>query len=129
MTIRSETEEISRKEREAVDLFRTFVAEHQEELMPVARWGDGDCGYLWNILREALLPSSSSRPKAYTKAKIGAKLRTQVFERDAYRCVYCGSWTDLCADHIHPEAKGGSTTLDNLQTLCRRCNSKKGDRA
>ena len=30
-------------------------------------------------------------------------------------------------DHIKPIAKGGKTTYDNLQTLCRRCNKEKGD--
>ena len=35
-------------------------------------------------------------------------------------------WVDLCADHIVPESKGGITALENLQTRCRSCNSKKG---
>ncbi|MVT28523.1 HNH endonuclease [Acidovorax citrulli] len=46
-----------------------------------------------------------------------------------YRCVSCGGFKDLTCDHIHPESKGGPTTLDNLQTMCRPCNSKKGVRA
>lgn len=54
-------------------------------------------------------------------------LRKQVFERDAYRCQLCDSWEDLAIDHIHPESKGGPTSLENLQTLCRSCNSRKGD--
>ncbi|MBO5777220.1 MAG: HNH endonuclease [Clostridia bacterium] len=29
-------------------------------------------------------------------------------------------------DHIKPIAKGGKTTIDNLQTLCHDCNVKKG---
>lgn len=32
------------------------------------------------------------------------------------------------ADHIKPESWGGETSLDNLQTLCRSCNSKKNNR-
>jgi hypothetical protein len=32
----------------------------------------------------------------------------------------------LSADHVIPESKGGPTTLENLQTLCMRCNLKKG---
>jgi 5-methylcytosine-specific restriction endonuclease McrA len=51
-----------------------------------------------------------------------------VFERDDFRCLKCGSRRNLNADHIHPESKGGPTTLENLQTLCRGCNSRKGAR-
>jgi 5-methylcytosine-specific restriction endonuclease McrA len=60
------------------------------------------------------------------KASIPNSLRTAVFERDAYRCKHCDSHIDLTADHIVPESKGGETTLENLQTLCRSCNCKKG---
>lgn len=60
------------------------------------------------------------------KDVITQSLRTQVFERDEYRCINCGSHKKLCADHIHPESKGGATTLENLQTLCQSCNSSKG---
>lgn len=71
-------------------------------------------------------PLGSSRTK---KKKISATLRTKVFERDKYRCVHCGTHKNLCVDHIHPESLGGPTEFDNLQTLCRSCNSKKGTRA
>lgn len=53
-------------------------------------------------------------------------LRTKVFERDAYRCVHCATHLSLTVDHIKPESKGGTLAFDNLQTLCRPCNSSKG---
>lgn len=62
------------------------------------------------------------------KAEIPAELRRQVFERDAYRCVTCGGWKTLTCDHIVPESAGGPTTLENLQTMCQSCNSRKGAR-
>ena len=65
---------------------------------------------------------------AYSKKKINADLRRQVFERDAYRCQHCGGWENLCADHVIPESRGGPATFENLQTLCRSCNSIKGAR-
>lgn len=62
------------------------------------------------------------------KHVISNKLRKQVYERDAYRCKYCETWLDLSVDHIIPITRGGETTLDNLQTLCMRCNITKGNR-
>lgn len=35
---------------------------------------------------------------------------------------------DMQADHITPWSKGGRTTDDNLQMLCRKCNSSKSDK-
>ena len=62
------------------------------------------------------------------KTPIPTKLRCDVFKRDGYKCVDCGSEHDLAADHIHPECRGGEATFENLQTLCRPCNSRKGTR-
>lgn len=55
-------------------------------------------------------------------------LRDQVLERDEFRCCQCGTTEDLTLDHIHPLSKCGSNELDNLQTLCRSCNSRNGAR-
>jgi hypothetical protein len=57
---------------------------------------------------------------------IPESLRNEVFERDGYRCVLCGSTESLQLDHVIPFSKGGKTDKDNLQTLCRVCNLKKG---
>jgi hypothetical protein len=81
---------------------------------------------LWEIWKEIPKPEPVRNP--YVKAVIPRKLATRVFERDGYRCVHCGDWHDLCADHMVPESHGGQATLDNLQTLCRSCNSRKGAR-
>lgn len=66
--------------------------------------------------------------KEKKKKRIPYRLRKEVYERDAYRCVSCGSWHDLSIDHIIPESKGGETVSENLQTMCRFCNSRKGNR-
>jgi hypothetical protein len=33
----------------------------------------------------------------------------------------------MTKDHIVPKSKGGSNGLDNMQTMCTKCNSKKAD--
>lgn len=54
--------------------------------------------------------------------------RENIFKRDEYTCVYCGSHKNLTIDHIHPRSKGGGNNWDNLITSCFSCNAKKGDR-
>ena len=63
-----------------------------------------------------------------SKTTIPASLRWQVWERDHFRCLHCGSRRYLAIDHIIPESAGGKTEESNLQTLCSSCNSSKGNR-
>lgn len=53
-------------------------------------------------------------------------VRQMIFKRDGYKCKKCKSTENLSVDHIKPVLQGGLDTIDNLQTLCRSCNSKKG---
>lgn len=62
------------------------------------------------------------------RGKVSNKIRFEVYRRDGNKCRKCGSRVNLEVDHIKPIAKGGKTYLDNLQTLCHRCNVEKGDK-
>jgi hypothetical protein len=57
---------------------------------------------------------------------IAASVRREVFARDKYRCVYCGSDQYLQVDHYQPVFAGGSNDILNLKTACRSCNARKG---
>lgn len=64
---------------------------------------------------------------------INLRLRFLVMPRDNFKCCLCGASPAkdpsvvLHVDHIKPWSKGGVTEINNLQTLCSRCNQGKSD--
>lgn len=64
---------------------------------------------------------------------INYRTRFKVMQRDDFKCQICGASPAMQAgvllhvDHIVPVAKGGQATMDNLQTLCQKCNLGKSD--
>ena len=58
------------------------------------------------------------------------RMKRTAYERQKGVCPYCGQHFELSemhADHIRPWSKGGTTTAENCQMLCRDCNLKKSD--
>lgn len=81
-------------------------------------------------------PAAAPRPSQSIKrtgSKINWRLRAQVLIRDNCICQMCGASpaknpnVELHADHIKPWSKGGETVLENLRTLCLKCNVGKSD--
>lgn len=74
-----------------------------------------------------LRPQSRARTRA-----INEKTRLLVLKRDNYKCQRCGRSPAthreiyLHVDHKKPFSKGGSNNIENLQTLCNKCNLGKG---
>lgn len=44
------------------------------------------------------------------------------------RCLACNSKENLSRDHVVPLSKGGTDYIENIQSLCKSCNSKKKDK-
>jgi hypothetical protein len=71
--------------------------------------------------------------KHKTKRDMNWRLRFLVLKRDNFKCKACGCSlaTDqkivLHVDHIKAWANGGETVLENLQTLCSKCNIGKSN--
>lgn len=55
--------------------------------------------------------------------------RFKVFDRDGYKCRYCGRTPEdsiiLEVDHVIPISKGGGDVMENLVTSCFECNRGK----
>jgi hypothetical protein len=83
------------------------------------------------------IPIDSSQSKSVSAARENRdpnlRQRFRVMQRDRFRCVMCGNSPAkdpsciLHIDHIVPWSLEGKTTIDNLQTLCQRCNLGKGN--
>jgi len=57
-----------------------------------------------------------------------AKLRITILDRDGWQCAVCNGPAQT-VDHIVPRVKGGDMwSPDNLQSMCKSCNSRKGGR-
>ncbi len=68
-----------------------------------------------------------------TSRDINLRLRFLVMQRDNFKCCICGASPakdpniELHIDHIVPYSKGGETIIENLQTLCSKCNFGKSN--
>jgi 5-methylcytosine-specific restriction endonuclease McrA len=68
------------------------------------------------------------------RALMTAKLWRLIKERDGFACKYCSVSLAiepnllLEVDHILPVSKGGLSAVENLQTLCWRCNRTKSNK-
>jgi HNH endonuclease len=104
---------------------RQELADWERQRGPRQTTGDWPGWARHHVLPPAL-PSGLPRQ---TKKKVFSQGRRQrVFARDGGRCLVCGCPDNLTLDHIMPESQGGGHGDDNLQTLCRTCNLKKGTR-
>ena len=86
---------------------------------------------LINKLEDKLSLKEQTREQ---RALMTVKLRMHIKKRDNFTCCQCGNSIKrepnllLEVDHIIPIVKGGLTKEENLQTLCWKCNRKKGSK-
>jgi hypothetical protein len=91
-------------------------------------------GAEWSVTNWAELYDSTPyyrralRMKAAGGYQIPPTHRQYVLHRDNFTCQFCGATTSLTIDHIRPISKGGTHDVENLQVLCKPCNSAKCDK-
>ena len=74
------------------------------------------------------LPSVIALRQYVRPSEYPAFTRFNLFLRDDFQCVYCGSHRELTFDHVVPRAQGGITSWENVATACAPCNLRKGGR-
>jgi|GEM_PF-2066688 len=62
------------------------------------------------------------------RRRIPKEAKHEVWIRDQGKCVECGAEDYLEYDHVIPVSRGGANSANNIQLLCRRCNSYKSDK-
>jgi 5-methylcytosine-specific restriction endonuclease McrA len=68
-----------------------------------------------------------NQPRVDAQKFIGdKKVRKYIFDKYGEICLRCGTTENISIDHIIPIHLKGANILDNLQPLCRSCNSWKG---
>jgi len=94
------------------------VAEYDEEIRSPS--------VVWKVPAVVRLRRMAPRSKRGVRFS-----RPNVYQRDGYRCQYCGERkhaSELSYDHVVPRAAGGRTNWLNIVTACRICNTRKGSR-
>lgn len=90
--------------------------------------GRGDGGVI-HLHFKFCLTSSHNRKHRKTLSNY-KKILQQLLHKYKFQCVECGCMDEsrLTVDHIVPVSKGGSDDMENLQILCKSCNSRKRDK-
>lgn len=86
--------------------------------------------YVWwwiiPLIYKSMLESSYNR-----KNRVQIKWYREIFEKLKHKynfqCNECKSKEELTIDHIFPVSKWWTDDIDNLQILCKSCNSKKSN--
>ncbi len=75
------------------------------------------------------IPSVVALKEFVPQNRSPAFTRFNLFLRDGFACVYCGSGKELTFDHVIPRRLGGDTSWENIVAACSSCNLKKGGRS
>ena len=126
-----------RKEMKGIDwgkLYREYgkneydVAELEEKVK--ALMADDDVNSKKGIYEYVLSNCSKDKERHLSIRKFSDKDKRTAYERQNGICPICGEYhtiDEMEGDHIIPWSKGGKTTIDNLQMLCKKCNREKSN--
>lgn len=117
--------------RKALEAFVVYINATDSEYEPCVSELDANKKSANNKLEET--NEEVALPKHRTSRNINTRLRFKVLARDNFKCCACGASpakdpsVELHVDHIIPWSRGGETKLENLQTLCSKCNLGKSN--
>ena len=126
-----------RKEMKGIDwgrLYREYgkteydVAELEEKVK--ALMADDEVDNNKGIYEYVLSNCAKEKERCLAIRKFKDNDKRSAYEKQNGICPICGKHyeiEEMEGDHIIPWSKGGKTTIDNLQMLCKKCNREKGN--
>ena len=88
--------------------------------------------FIEDIIQDSVVPIDYQKKENKNKRDtIPPAIRFKVLKRDRHTCTGCGARApdvELEVDHIVPVSRGGTDELSNLRTLCKDCNTGKGNK-
>ena len=121
----------SRSSRVSADTYKRRFRSWRKALERFVDWANDA-----NISDEGAARDYQARPPAPSRRgsrEPSDRLRFLVMRRDNFKCRLCGAspathaGITLVVDHVRPWESGGNTVIENLQTLCERCNGGKSN--
>jgi hypothetical protein len=124
-----------RKEMKGIDWGKLY-AEYKDneydvdvlEEKIVALMADEDVTNLKGVYEYVL--SNCEKERCLSIRAFTDKDKTKKYNQQKGICPICGEYhtiEEMEGDHIIPWSKGGKTTIDNLQMLCKKCNREKSN--
>lgn len=119
--------------RKALEAFVEYINLDSSEETDEEEIKENKINDLDNISKTVNLEKPLQKKEPRTSRNINARMRFKVLKRDNFKCCACGASpakdpaVELHVDHIIPWSKGGETVIDNLQTLCSKCNLGKSN--
>lgn len=117
-------------------LVNARLEEHRQKAMQISekRSGAAKAGAdaRWGADRDSPKSRSERLAEARKKGTHTKEEWNALQKACGNRCVICGTHkralngVSLCKDHIVPIYRGGSDAIDNIQPVCRQCNTSKG---
>lgn len=65
-----------------------------------------------------------SEPRKGRNRSIAPEARAQIFDRDGWRCQFCGSMRNLEIHHLRYRSHQGEHGPENLIVLCASCHNR-----
>ncbi len=123
--------------RKALEAFVAYINEENDAASEIERTsyeaGSDNRPTTENDTTDTGQECSPAKSTHRTSRGVTTRMRFLVMKRDNFKCCLCGASpakdpsVELHIDHIVPWSKGGESVMDNLQTLCSKCNLGKSD--
>lgn len=113
-------------------------ANRESQIVRCKEWRDNNQAYTKEYDKEyrqthkqerAILQRNRKARERQSGVKITAQEWVNLKDKYGNKCLCCGrNDTVLAMDHVVPLSKGGIHSIDNIQPLCKSCNSHKSDK-